>query len=422
MNDKRLRQRGLKNGKQVWTGRARSKRGDGPTHPRFTYIGNKKDAERAWIKWLSSIEDGSFVPTDRSTFGHYLDEFLAGAKATLARKTWERFEGMARIHVIPKLGRLPLQKLTTVQLNKAYAEWRESGLAGQTVIHHHRLIHRVLAQALREGRVRQNVAAIADKPKAPRREMRCLSTDEIDRVMAAAAGTDLAAPIGVALACGARRGELLGLKWIDVDFERGTLAIRRSLEQVRVVRAHDAHGAVVAETFVAEKPPKSGKPRVVVLPASAVELMRELRRERARTEGHIPTGYIFPDPKGGGAPWAPHKVTDAFRDLARKAGLVPMSARATTRAGRRAKATAPKRSREQRPPTITFHTLRHTCASLLLAQGVHPKIVQEMLGHSSVAITMDLYSHVTPSLQTEAAQRLDAILGPSLVALRGRGA
>jgi integrase len=252
--------------------------------------------------------------------------------------------------------------------------------------------------------------------------MRCLSSDEICRLMAAAAGTELAAPTAVALACGVRRGELLGLKWLDVDFERGTLAVRRSLEQVRVVKSRDAQGVVVADTFVAEKPPKSGKPRVIVPPACAVELLRELRRERARTEGHIPTGYVFPDPKGGGGPWAPHKITDAFRELARKAGLVPIRARATTRAGRRAKRAAPKLRKEQRPPTITFHSLRHTCASLLLAQGVHPKIVQEMLGHSSVAITMDLYSHVTPSLQTEAAQRLDAILRPSLAAVSRLGA
>jgi len=223
VNDKRLRQRGLKNGKPVWSGRARSKKSDGPTHPRFTFTGNKKDAERAWIKWLASIEDGSHVPTDHATFGHYVDEFLAGAKTTLARKTWEVFEGTAHVHIIPKLGRIPLQKLTTSQLNKTYAEWRESGLAGQTVIRHHRAIHRILAQALREGRVRQNVAAIADKPKAPRREMRSLSADEIARLMDTAAGTDLAAPSAIALASGARRGELLGL--INATVNRITLHI-----------------------------------------------------------------------------------------------------------------------------------------------------------------------------------------------------
>jgi integrase len=374
-------------------------------------VGNKKEAEAAWIKWLASIEDSSYVPTDRATFGDYLDDFLAGAKTTLARTTWERFEGMARVHIAPKLGHIPLQKLTTSQLNKAYAEWREIGLAAQTVVHHHRLCHRVLAQALREGRVQRNVAAIAEKPKAPRREMRCLSTDEIDRLMATVAGSDFAVLIGLALACGARRGELLGAKWDDLDVTRGTLAIRRSIEQTK--------------DGIAEKLPKSGKARVVQLPVSVVEMLRELRRERAgKGGGTIPIGYLFSDPANAG-PLTPHKITDEFREIARKAGLVPMRVRATTRVGRRAKVSKPKSAKpagERRATGITFHSLRHTCASMLLAANIHPKIVQEMLGHSTIAITMDLYSHVTPSMQAEAAQRLDAILGPSLAAVSRLGA
>jgi integrase len=170
---------------------------------------------------------------------------------------------------------------------------------------------------------------------------------------------------------------------------------------------------VAADTFVAEKPPKGGRARAIMLPASAAELLRDLRRERANVEGRIPTGYILRDPADGG-PWAPHKVTDGFREMARKAGLVPIRARPTTRAGRRGGPDAPKVVRSQRPSAVTFHSLRHTCASLLLAQGVHPKIVQEMLGHSSVAITIGLYSHTTESLQAEAAQRLDTILRPEL--------
>lgn len=425
MNDKRLRQRlrsgkpVFKNGKPVWTGRARSKRGGGSDQPRFTWVGNKKEAEKAWTKWLASIDDGSYIANDRVTFGQYLDEYLAGTKTKLAHKTRERDEGIARVHVIPKLGRVPLQKLTTSHLHRAYAEWQESGLSGRTVLHHHRLIHRALEQALREHRVRQNVAAIAETPKAPRREMRCLLPDEIGRLMAAAAGTNLSAPIALGLACGARRGEILGMKWSDVDFERGTLSICRSIEQVRAVKARDGNGMVLsADTFIAEKPPKSGKGRVVALPASAVELLRMLRRARASADDRIPLGYIFPDPDHGG-PWTPHKITDGFREIGRKAGLVPLRVRATTRAGRKTKAETSNLPKEQRPPGITFHTLRHTCASLLLAQGVHPKIVQEMLGHSTIAITMDLYSHVTPSLQLEAAQRLDAILRPTLAVVSG---
>ena len=198
--------------------------------------------------------------------------------------------------------------------------------------------------------------------------MRSLSGEELAKLLAAASGTPFAPLLTVALASGARRGELLGLKWDDVDLARGTISIRRALEQTK-------------KGGVAEKTPKSGKARVVYLPASAVEA---LRRHRV-AKGRLGPGYVFPGDDSGAA-WIPHKVTDGFRALAHTAKVSGAS----------------------------FHTLRHTCASQLLAQGVHPKVVQEMLGHSTIAITMDLYSHVTPSLQSEAAEKLDAVLQQAL--------
>ncbi|MGP6189283.1 MAG: tyrosine-type recombinase/integrase [Vulcanimicrobiaceae bacterium] len=399
--DSRLKKRGAKNGRDVWTAVLPLSRGsDGARRQRrFSFVGNKKDAEKALIAELAAIGNGTFVAPDRTTLGQYLAGWLESSKPSFAGKTWERFEGMARVHIIPALGDVVLQRLTAQHLSKAYAAWRESGLAGQTVIHHHRLLHRVLAQALREGRVRQNVAAIADKPKAARREMRFLTTDEIARIFAVAEGTRFSSLIALALATGARRGELCGLKWDDVDLARGTISIRRSLEQTRA--------------GVAEKSPKSGKSRVVVLTAGAIETLRRHRLSAAQSRGIgsiAGSSYVFPGEEGG--PWRPHMVTDGFRDLARRCGIVPLPARkrATTRAGRRPIADAPKEPKARRPAEITFHSLRHTCASMMLAQGVHPKIVQEVLGHSSVSVTMDLYSHVTPTLQSEAAQRLDAVL------------
>ncbi|MGB6521158.1 MAG: site-specific integrase [Candidatus Cybelea sp.] len=185
--------------------------------------------------------------------------------------------------------------------------------------------------------------------------------------MAAAFGTVFAPLVTVALACGARRGELLGAKWDDVDFGRGTLAIRRALEQTKA--------------GIAEKTPKSGKSRIVHLPQTALET---LRRHRV-SQGRIGPGYVFPGDATGN-PWSPQKVSDGFRALAKKAEI----------------------------SGACFHTLRHTCASMLLGQEVHPKVVQEMLGHSTIAITMDLYSHVTPSIQADAATKLDAALQTAL--------
>lgn len=365
MADKRLKERGTKNGKKVWTARLPYTRGaDGERRQRrFTFVGNKKDADKAFVAEQAAMGNGTYVETDRTTFGQYVNDFLASKKATYAHTSWERFDSLARINIIPKLGDIPLQKLSTMQLNKAYAAWHEGGLSEQTVQHHHRFIHRVLEEALREGRVRQNVAATATKPRVPKREMRSLSTKEVGQLMATASGTPFAPLVTLAVACGARRGELLGAKWDDVDFARGTLSIRRSLEQTKA--------------GIAEKSPKSGKSRVIQLPETALEALRRHQVSR----GRIGPGYIFPgdDPA---KPWTPQKVSDGFRALAKKAKIDGAS----------------------------FHSLRHTCASLLLAQGTHPKIVQEMLGHSTIAITMDLYSHSTPSLQTEAATKLDAAL------------
>jgi integrase len=193
--------------------------------------------------------------------------------------------------------------------------------------------------------------------------MRRLTTAEVGCLIAAAAGTRFASLVTVALASGARRGELCGAKWDDLGFARGTLAIRRSLEQTK--------------TGIAEKTPKSGKPRIVQLPETALET---LRRHRV-AQGRIGPGYIFPGDDAG-SPWIPQSVSDGFRALAKKAQI----------------------------RGATFHTMRHSCASMLLAQGVHPKVVREMLGHSTIAITMDLYSHSVPSLQIEAATKLDAAL------------
>jgi integrase len=187
--------------------------------------------------------------------------------------------------------------------------------------------------------------------------------------MEAAAGTWYAPLFALALATGARRGELLALKWQDVDFARSTLAIRRSLESTQ------RYG-------VREKSTKSGKARVVDLPASALELLR--RHRLARALDRIEPGYIFPDSDGG--PWDPNKVSEHFRHFRYLAKL----------------------------KGVSFHSLRHTAATQMLELGVSPKVVQERLGHGSISITMDLYSHSTPSLQADAAKRLDGALAPLL--------
>jgi len=366
MADTRLRKRGTKNGRDVWTALIPVANGpDGKRRRhRFSFVGNKTDAGRALLAKLTQVARGQFVAPDHMTFGQYLDRWLASPPTTYARTTQERFESIANIRLKPILGAIPLQKLSAAHLKGAYAQWRET-LSAQTVVHHHRLIHRVLGTAVEENLVGQNVAIFrrADRPKAPRAETRFLSHDEIAKLLSVAQKTALWPLIVLALATGARRGELAGLKWIDVNFDRGTLAIRRAL--------------VETKAGVSEKTPKNGKSRVLPLPATVVELLRRL------CEAQRPNfDFVLSGPNGG--PWPPEKITIAFRMLCRKAKVVGAS----------------------------FHSLRHTAATQMLELEIPPKIVQERLGHSTIAITMDLYSHATPSLQSEAALRIDKVLGP----------
>jgi integrase len=372
MADTRLRKRGTKNGRDVWTALiplAPGPNGERRRH-RFTSVGNKTDADKALVAKLHEIAQDGFITSDRVTFGEYLAEWLTAAKTRYAATTWHRYKSMVDIHLMPSLGRIPLQRLSAAQLNRAYADWQQKdGLSGQTALHHHRLVHRVLGVAMREGRLRQNVAALTERPRAQRHERRHFSRTEIERIMKVAVGSAFWPLIALALATGARRGELLALRWSDVDLDRGAIAIRRSLEQTK--------------DGVREKQPKNGKQRVVDLPATAVGLLKRHRLRQASKVG-IGPGYVFPGPEGEA--WTPHKVTDGFREILRKAKIESGS----------------------------FHSLRHTAATQMLELEVPPKIVQERLGHSTIAITIDLYSHATPSLQAEAARRLDVMLGPLL--------
>ena len=364
-----IKKRGAKKGHDRWTALIAL-----PPHPdgrrqqyRFNFTGNKRNADRALTACLAQVAEGSFVAPDRTTFGQYVTGWLEASRSRYAATTWQRYETIVRMYLIPTLGSVALQRLSAMHLNRAYSEWRSAGLTGQTVLHFHRLIHRVLASALREGRIRQNVAAIADHPKAERKERRHFSNEELFRIVAVTSGA-FRALIAIALATGARRGKLLGLRWSDVDLDRQIVAIGRSLEQTK-------------QGGIREKPPKSGKERVIDLPASAVDVLRRHRIEQAATSG-LGASYIFPGIDGG--PWTPHKVTDGFREILQRAGV----------------------------PGGSFHSLRHTAATQMLALEVPPKVVQERLGHSTIAITMDLYSHVTPSMQAEAARRQDELLRP----------
>jgi integrase len=243
-------------------------------------------------------------------------------------------------------------------------------------VHCHRVLRKALKHAVKWHLLIRNPADAADPPRAEHREMSTLDEEGVATLFEAVRGTRLEVPVMLAVTTGLRRGELLGLRWRDVDLEKGTLAVRQSIEQTK--------------DGLAFKEPKTRRGRrVVALPNVTVEALRRHRSEQAKRR--LALGSPYKDQglvltRLDGRPMDPAETSKAFARVVVKTGL------------RR----------------VSFHGLRHTHATLLLRSNVHPKIVSERLGHATIGITLDTYSHVVPDMQEAAAKKLDGVLEPSL--------
>jgi integrase len=319
------------------------------------------------------------LPKDaaRLTVGQFLHRWLEdSAKLTLRPSTFSSYESLVRVHMIPTLGRIQLAKLTPLHLQNLYKSKLEAGLSPRTTRYIHAVIHRALKQALKWGLVSRNPADAVDPPTPAKKEIKVLTAEEAQMLLAASVGDRFHALYVLALTTGMRQGELLGLQWQDVDLRRSTLHVRRTLTELYDKRADDGPRV----TLATGEPKTSRSRRTIVLPPMAVKALIE-QRKRLMAEGLSASEWVFPDTTGGPVR-KQNLVRRSFKPILQKAGL----------------------------PDIRFHDLRHTAATLLLAAGEHPKIVQERLGHSQIALTMDTYSHVLPSMQKAAADRVQAIL------------
>ncbi len=314
------------------------------------------------------------------TVGDYLETWLADyAKPNVAGKTFERYADIVRGHIRPALGHLMLQKLHPLHVQEFYstalAEGRRDGrggLSAQTVLHCHRILRGALNQAVRWQLLVRNPADAVVPPRPVRREMMALDETGTVLLLNAAKRSRLYGPIMLAVTTGLRRGEVLALRWTAIDLNRGTLSVREALEQTR--------------DGLAFKQPKTAKGRRIVdLPRIAIEELQTHKMEQAQQRlllgpAYEDHGLVFPEPDG--RPWAPDKLSSALAALVRRAGFTG----------------------------LRLHDLRHTHATQLLKEGVHPKVVSERLGHATVAITLDTYSHVLPGIQRDAAERIDAAI------------
>lgn len=340
---------------------------------RYFYGASQRDAQDKLRAAKRAIDDGLPVSSDRQKVGTFLTRWLAEvAEPTVRPSTYILYRQLLSRHVIPTVGHLPLAKLSPQDLTSLYGTLSRS-LAPRSVGHVHRVLHRALRDALRWGLVARNVCDAVSPPKVPRQEMHVLDPEQARALIAAVDGDPLEALYVLAVTAGLRQGELLALKWRDLDADAGQLTVCRS------VRWFTGLGSIEGQPKT-----KSGRRSVLLAPLAVAALRRHRTRQteqRLRAIAWDDLDLIFTNEVGRHIE-ATNLVRRSFRPLLDRAEL----------------------------PSIRFHDLRHTAATLLLGQGVHAKIVSEMLGHSNIAITMDLYSHVTPTMQADAASKMEALL------------
>lgn len=336
---------------------------------------SRAEVSRKLTAALKGRDDGLPTITERQTVEQFLKNWLEAVRPSIRERTWVRYEQYVRLHAVPDLGKIPLTRLTPQHLQRLYSDRLKAGLSATTVHHLHAMLHSALDQAVRWTLLPRNVADLVDPPRMLRHDISTLDPGQARLLLDAAAGDRLEALYVLALTTGMREGEILGLKWRDVDFAGSAVEVRGSLQRV-------PSGLVLAE-------PKTNRSRRHIgLTETALVALRQHRALQAAERLRLGAAWrneidlVFVDEVGAPID-ATRFLRTSFKPLLKAAGL----------------------------PKIRFHDLRHSAATLLLGRGIHPKIVSEMLGHSQIAITLDLYSHVTPTMQREATDAMDAIVG-----------
>lgn len=343
----------------------------------------KKEAERALNELIGKVETGSLVERSRQTVAEYLGEWLEAIEATIRPATLHSYRRNVTVHVIPRIGGIRLQALDGGHLNDLYRQLLApkaddgAGLAPRTVRYVHTILHRAMKDAVRWSRLLRNPTEAADPPKATTgRQIEAWEASTLAAFLdhSREAGDRYQSLWTVLATTGARRGEILGLRWQDVDLDARTASIVQTV--------------IVVNHKVQIGSPKTAKGRrSIVLDEITVAELRRWRRVQAKERLLLGAGYrdhdlIFAKPTG--EPLHPERVS---REFARRVERWDL-------------------------PALTLHGLRHTWATLALKAGVHPKVVQEQLGHATIAITLETYSHVTKSLHREAAEQVaSAIFG-----------
>lgn len=351
-----------------------------------SFSGTKRQAQAECARLIAEIKADRYVEPSKQTVAEFFTEWLAFIKPTVSAKTHERYTEICEKNLTPLLGDVILSKLKTDRIDAAFTKALTEGrgasgkpYAPRTVHHMRRVLIKALSQAVTWERLSRNPATATTPPKVERTKMLAYDAEQTAALIAAFRNTRMFIPMMLAVMCGLRRGEIAALRWDDAEIgdNRRQLSIRQSAEQTK--------------DGVRYKTPKSGKARTVALSATMAAELRAHRVRQAEEQlkiGLRPDGNSFVVAQVDGSPLQPRSLTHEWTRLLDKTSL----------------------------PRIRFHDLRHTHATQMLSAGVHPKVASERLGHSTIGITLDLYSHVMPGMQADAAEQVDAALQAAISA------
>jgi integrase len=335
------------------------------------------------LKARSDHSRGLPVVIEKQTVAEFLTRWLdESVKPGVRATTYQVYYQHIRLYFGPRLGGLELAKLSPQHVQD-FINWMLKSVSPSTVRLSLDILRHALDQAMRWDLVARNVAKLVDAPRQQRREMTALTPEQARILLDAAKGERLEALYSVALAMGLRKGEALGLRWVDVDFDRRQLSIRQTLQRMGGKR----FGESGTGRLVFQEPKTDRSRRTLHLPESIITALRRHRtaqlQERLLAGSRwVDHGLVFPTTIG--TPLEPRSAVSDFKRILAKAGL---------------------------PASVRFHDLRHSAASLLLAQGVELRAIMHLLGHSSIALTANVYTHLLPSMKQDMADKMDQLLG-----------
>jgi integrase len=343
---------------------------------RYVSAKRKGDAERALREAMTDADRGLTFDASNQTVSGYMTHWLEDfAKANLASRTYHNYKLQIREQIVPAFGKMKLSKLDTPNIQALYTVKLQDGLKPASVRYIHAVLRCALEKAVDLKLIARNPAASARPPKIRQEEITPLDVEQVQVLLEAAKGDRFECLYVLSLMCGVRMGESLGLRWSDVDLEAGSLRIHRQLQRVR-----EGGGLVFSE-------PKNASRRTIDLPQRTLEALISHRKRQIelqlRAGAKCQDNDLVFSTTIGTAVDAQNVVNRHFKPMLRRAGL----------------------------PDIRWHDLRHTCATLLLSRGTHPTYVQKLLGHASVQLTLDRYSHWMPSMGKHTANAMDEVLG-----------